>query len=1000
VDLWLGVVTFVAGGSGSGKSVACYQLLDRHVKSGGYGLVLPHEIVALAASIDQAISDALRQLHPALAPDQSILSFCAPDTPLLIVVEDINRSGQTQRLVERIARWAVSTDQKSAAGTRSWRLICPIWPQALTSLSADVYKKIEPMVLVPEPMSSEEGRAAVLARSSSIGHTLSEVSAAMVSTALGDDPLLIALHDMDSTPDPHHVIGRFIDSALARYQAAGKGLAAEMYNALLDLAAQMLFRLQLSPSWKDVTGYSLSADVLQAIRLLALGQDVIRLQGYTKDQILLFSHDRVRDWLLVEAAVQLDKGGGLSDKLIAEPFLAEIIGAAIARREAPSQLVTRALALSPLSLFHALRTVPRGTPQARQRIIDAIRLWLAEPGKRPRRYQHLYWECLSALARTDDPVVPDIVRLVPSNHPTGLLALLHNGDVAGGAMLCARFEPGANARFRDAQIAHARHQFGEAFIREIETKLRSDGPETLPLGGLLRLAGHTGESALGAALQACWQRDDGRGDRLADYLWAFARCCTKQSAEAYLAPVCDLWSQLPSQPENGMCSPKDDLAAHNVDWGFARTPPLHAIDYLLTRAEHDDLNWQITYMLRGVDHPKVFEFLANELARKKRESANGSFFFSRSVLTQWEDEFDGYHRKVSDESRQHLLTIWQDDTHDSFLREAAFDIWAMRAEQSDIETLKKADLGEAYRDRVLQQRLKRGDRTAIPDLIGKLSNHHEKFNWWWMHARNVMGSEIIHALDDAFCRRDQTSQRTWSHHNDQDWEWQKLLMQMPQSNAEHLLVKHWDHLRYSAQYVQMAFFICTPELVRMAGEAVSDSPEPSELFKFLEMNYEINTRGRPGITRQEQILALEPYLDLIDHHCLMTLSETCNANGWFELRKRLLDSRVKERRYAWSRNGAQEYFDSILQRNHMPWIEHEIDDALKTGVTWNEVRDDIASWYEQKPSIQALQFMALALAHIGSRRDLDLLKIHDGMSREIAEDIIADTVFSVCRRTI
>jgi len=48
-------VTFLVAGSGLGKTVACYRMLVKHVGSGRPGLVLPHEIVASASTLQQAL---------------------------------------------------------------------------------------------------------------------------------------------------------------------------------------------------------------------------------------------------------------------------------------------------------------------------------------------------------------------------------------------------------------------------------------------------------------------------------------------------------------------------------------------------------------------------------------------------------------------------------------------------------------------------------------------------------------------------------------------------------------------------------------------------------------------------------------------------------------------------------------------------------------------------------------------------------------------------------
>ena len=96
-------VTFLVAGSGLGKTVACYRLLVAHVEAGGLGVILPHNVIASCATLEQAIALALRQLHPALATvGENALSFGSAEHAILLVVEDVNRSGQAQLLIEKI----------------------------------------------------------------------------------------------------------------------------------------------------------------------------------------------------------------------------------------------------------------------------------------------------------------------------------------------------------------------------------------------------------------------------------------------------------------------------------------------------------------------------------------------------------------------------------------------------------------------------------------------------------------------------------------------------------------------------------------------------------------------------------------------------------------------------------------------------------------------------------------------------------------------------------
>jgi hypothetical protein len=199
-------ISFLIAESGLGKSIACYRALAEHLEGGGYGLVLPHELIAQVTSLEQALSEALRRLHPSLAPGQSPLAFCTPDKPLVVVVEDINRSGQPERLAAKIAGWGANFDGKQPKLTAPWCLFCPVWPRVVTLIEEQSRKHVESMLISLEPMTAAEGRQAVALRAALARRTISEVKAEEISIALGHDPLLIALYDFDREPDAHSVL--------------------------------------------------------------------------------------------------------------------------------------------------------------------------------------------------------------------------------------------------------------------------------------------------------------------------------------------------------------------------------------------------------------------------------------------------------------------------------------------------------------------------------------------------------------------------------------------------------------------------------------------------------------------------------------------------------------------------------------------------------------------------------------------------------------------------
>jgi hypothetical protein len=922
-------ISLVVAESGLGKSVACYRVLLEHVESGGYGLVLPHELIARASTLDQAVSEALRQLHPALALGQSPLPLCSHKHPLIVVVEDINRSGHPQRLLEKIAGWGLSFGRVQAEGLKPWRLFCPVWPSSLALVNDPMRKLLDPMLIVPEPMSAAEGREAVIARTAVIGRTVSEITAEDISAALGHDPLLIALHDIERAPDPRAVLGEFIERTLQRAQAPGDAVSAEFRVALMDLAGQMLHRRRLEPSWSELGSWRLTTESLRLLRSLTQREELLRLRGVSTDLRLIFRHARVRDWLLVEAASSMDGVDTLPDDIVSEPFFAEVIGATLVRRCAAVPLLERVQRLNPLALFHALRVCPQSSALERSRIVGAIENWLAVSSNLGPAYRHLRWEALVALEATDGSEIPGLVERFPERTMWGHLARLRNGDLGGGIEACLDSGPGVSNLFRDRHIEHAKMRFGAGLFARSDQLLRREDLDGAVRSGLLRLVGHFGEPGLAPAISASWSIDTERGERLSDYLWAFARCCEPSTASVYLDPVCAAWAELSDQAgQEHKLSPRDEVADPDVRWAFERAPPLGAIDYFVTLAQQPDLHWQIVDMLHLVDDPRAITFTIAELgAMRTRAAATSGFVpLSDMIRFHWKRAQEAG-RPMSQASRYQLLHIWKDQTIDLQQRIAAFDIWAATQDTTDVEILLNASENSELADRILRQRLDRADASAIPALTEKLSDRENGYRWW-LAARHVWSPELTRLLDSVLAWRRDNVERRWGVAIEEDSGIAEIIVRLPVEDAERVLMKHWDHLRFSTDFVQAALYVATPELCRQVAASVAEAPEPSSLFKYLPQQWGVRTHDHPGITRETQILALEPHLHLIAVSDLKVIADACNRRGWFALRERLLDARLAKPHYIRSAENASVVFDSLAAQNRHYWVGIEIDNAV------------------------------------------------------------------------
>ncbi len=985
-------VTFVVAGTGQGKSVACYRKLDAHVRARGFGLVLSHDDITSATTLDQAIANALRQLHPALASEETALSICSPERSLLLVVEDINRADQTQFLAEKIASWScaqVETKDKS-----NWHLLCPLWPETLALLGDQARKRIEPLLVFAGGFSENEGRDAVIARARLVDNELSSLSALSISQSLGHDPLLIALYDFDNTPDPGQVIGQFVNNSVSRTAGAEEEYpSAEYHKALRMLAGEMLAHRQIDPQWLNVSEWAnIQGEPLRLIGRIANRGELIHLTDSTVNQRLEFRHDRVRDWLLADAAAELERRNALPDCIVAEPYYAEVIGTVLVSSSPGPNFLRRVAEANPLALFHALRLASNAAQSSYDAILQAIDSWLDNPATHDRSNLHLRLEALAVLSETDSQHVPATVRKFSDLRThSGQLARLRNGDITGGIELCIKLEPGVGAPWRDVQIEHAKLHHGAKLSKDLDGFLKRKDLNGSTRVGALRLAGHIGNPGLARAIEICWNIDDEKLNHLDEYLWAFGQCCGNEPAR-FLGPICDAWATLPNKPEReGDYSPREALVAYELRFAFRQRPPQTAIDYFVQRATHNDLKRPITIMLNDIDHPKALAFSVLERAAIWRQTGeiNSFSYFLFGATNEWRRaQEEG--RPMSDASRELLLSLWQNDENDKFLRSAAFSLWAATKQEDDLDVLRRISVPEYLADHILEQRLVRGDQQAIPDLIGKLNTSNK--DYWWHQARHLWSPELTDELDKFLSNRDGGGSIT-----------SELIMRLPTKEAERLLLKHWDQLRFSFYFVQAALYVATKPLLEVAATAIKDCSKPAALMMFLRTHFGIKVKGHPGLKRENQVLALAPYLDLLSDLDISMLWDECNDRGWFATRKKLLDSRLgsSSAHRIWNRDRAIKELDRMVEEKQSHWwFNHWIDQNLKTDVSWNEIFETLMLWLEARRSLEALEVVASAVAFRGRREDLRSLRTYEDMNENGVKELICDTEFAVRRRTL
>lgn len=190
-------------------------------------------------------------------------------------------------------------------------------------------------------------------------------------------------------------------------------------------------------------------------------------------------------------------------------------------------------------------------------------------------------------------------------------------------------------------------------------------------------------------------------------------------------------------------------------------------------------------------------------------------------------------------------------------------------------------------------------------------------------------------------------------------------------------------------------------LQKLAGATIADTSEPKVLLRYIGQHIGLRTKGHPGITRQDQVISLAPYLTYLAKYEVLELWAICNEHGWFDIRQRVLDPHLRQ-------NGGILYVDEQLtfaaldglasRRNY--WLDHWLEGFAKTGASEEAQMSLIGKWLRERKTMAAMEIASEALNNIGRRTDLSLLDVPLIDANPGIEVLKANTTFAVCRRSL
>jgi hypothetical protein len=231
-----------------------------------------------------------------------------------------------------------------------------------------------------------------------------------------------------------------------------------------------------------------------------------------------------------------------------------------------------------------------------------------------------------------------------------------------------------------------------------------------------------------------------------------------------------------------------------------------------------------------------------------------------------------------------------------------------------------------------------------------------------------------------------------------------LLTHIPLSDAEVLLQEHWSGLHEELEFVQAALLIASDVTVKLADEAIRGG-SVTEPFAHLAMKMDDLRQKIPGWSATRFLRRLEPYLDRLSQDELWHFPLNCrwaNETAWCRKHIMWRLSEDERRNHFADDVAITRELEAIASDDHRwRYSKFSFEMLVRNEAEPRRIIDLAKAAFDSASSIRRYTILAEAVAEMGNRSDLDLLKRPIGSDwADEGEKIRIDTEFRVHRRIL
>ncbi len=1021
-------INLLTGSSGFGKSTLCFAIMHSVLEKERIAIRVKPVIIEKAVSLEDAILKQILNDYPNIFIQLQDISVFFREG--LIIVDDINSSENATALLDKLISWNLPRKNGDVC------VICPVWPRYLAALDNKTKKTEKYTVISLRALTFNDCVAIIRQRLINSPGSLTEQQMHSLIIDTGYDPLLLDF-SLNIISDSQQYSGNIAREAIGRYVADKIQQVHHLYQypvdsirrSLILFARAMLVNRNLDPHLDNIREWlNAQSDYYTIITKVAAERQLIFFDDVGK---CFFRHDRVRDHLLALAAAELIGDYALHAEVLADPYFAEIIGAAIAIGTVPKEIIGKLIDHNPLPVFISLKYLQEEEYKNQLSVtVDVIQGWNATI-----KTKHIPTSVTMAIANTliSFDVLP--IEKVTQEWPNSAelqLAKFRNGIWLSGIQFFSfidYFYPEAPTYWWNSILAHVKVKYLDQIIKELSASLLDKfTPEGI--AHAYTLAGFLRDPRLLGPLSVSWQKY-ASSENYTAYIWAILNCFTKND-RAIVFDALSYWNDIPPEgkqrPNNkGLSAKAMAEQFKGLDWDFTD----EQLNLLMELTQTHSLREVIAFFFSMIDHPLAFEIVLDH--ESKREDRHP---WHENWDARWDRSKTKY--RLSKTSLQYLQNEFSDPSLHDLRRYVAWRYWTGNVEETLVLKQLQGIVSETdylFDDSVMW-RIKHHDKTAFESVKKCIARKP-----WQVRVLDNIWSE-----DARIYFQDWFRQRIAERDIENIPFGIELLCLLDNEDASAILIDNWDNIKFHPKAIGAALFLSTPLTLDLAwkearrlgfdpdkpmnefyclnldGTYVSIGDEDvlsqeqkanllllGEQFKYLYMHYGNKYEGRSERLTKEKLENLLPYLPLLNESSIYQFAIDSLRIGLPDLCYNtfypLLEGHLRRRLHLtaeelkWEIIGKYRELDRDGKVFISPWME-EIE---KLGVTNEMLVEALLDFCNEFHNANAFFIISFILERFGTRKNISIMDsftLDSEQDRSSVKYWKGNAIFSIKRRSL